>query len=250
MTAHPRVDRRQRSDVGAAPTFDNITPEPTDPPPAIEIDSTSTMLRRSKPSFQPPKRHRPISRSPPRMRLPTKSWRSTIRMRSPTISPSATSRSRPRCTRFWSMRQRFTFRPSRTNCRCSNSIRSASLSEAMVRASHTLCGIHRTGGFELVATTAKALEQSLLGLQSAPALPSAAYPALARSVVGLHELVGRVRAREPFDAGDVREAAMIQQGTRVASPRWPRQRERGRRGERDRRRSARRSAQRWRTGWS
>jgi HPt (histidine-containing phosphotransfer) domain-containing protein len=41
----------------------------------------------------------------------------------------------------------------------------ATPSQLMVRASHTLCGIHRTGGFPLVATTAKALEVCLLGLQ-------------------------------------------------------------------------------------
>ncbi len=38
-------------------------------------------------------------------------------------------------------------------------------SAAMVRASHTLCGIHRTGGFPLIAATAKSLEQALLVLQ-------------------------------------------------------------------------------------
>jgi HPt (histidine-containing phosphotransfer) domain-containing protein len=41
----------------------------------------------------------------------------------------------------------------------------ATPSQAMVRAGHTLCGIHRTGGFPLVATTAKALEQCLLELE-------------------------------------------------------------------------------------
>src|SRR5262249_2137557 len=53
-------------------------------------------------------------------------------------------------------------------------------SQGMVRASHTLCGIHRTGGFPLVATTAKALEQCLVGLQERGApLPGAALPVLA-----------------------------------------------------------------------
>ena len=37
-------------------------------------------------------------------------------------------------------------------------------SAAMVRASHTLCGIHRTGGFPMVATTAKSLEQTMIAL--------------------------------------------------------------------------------------
>jgi chemosensory pili system protein ChpA (sensor histidine kinase/response regulator) len=35
----------------------------------------------------------------------------------------------------------------------------------MVRASHTLCGIHRTGGFQIVASTAGALEQALVALE-------------------------------------------------------------------------------------
>jgi chemosensory pili system protein ChpA (sensor histidine kinase/response regulator) len=84
-------------------------------------------------------------------------------------------------------------------------------SPAMVRASHTLCGIHRTGGFPLVATTAKSLEQCLLGLQQREApLPSVAQPVLARAVAGLRELVGRVRDRVGFAPADVAEAGEIQ----------------------------------------
>ena len=83
-------------------------------------------------------------------------------------------------------------------------------SQTMVRASHTLCGIHRTGGFPLVATTAKALEQCLLGLEERGApLPYAAQPVLARAVAGLHALTARVRARSPFNAADQAEAAEI-----------------------------------------
>ena len=86
----------------------------------------------------------------------------------------------------------------------------ATPSQAMVRASHTLCGIHRTGGFPLVATTAKALEQCLLGLEERGApLPYAAQPVLARAVAGLHALTARVRARSPFNAADKAEAAEI-----------------------------------------
>jgi chemosensory pili system protein ChpA (sensor histidine kinase/response regulator) len=86
----------------------------------------------------------------------------------------------------------------------------ATPSQAMVRASHTLCGIHRTGGFPLVATTAKALEQCLLGLEERGApLPYAAQPVLARAVAGLHALTARVRARSPFNAADQAEAAEI-----------------------------------------
>jgi chemosensory pili system protein ChpA (sensor histidine kinase/response regulator) len=84
-------------------------------------------------------------------------------------------------------------------------------SPAMVRASHTLCGIHRTGGFPLIADTSKLLEQCLLALQQrAEPLPSAAQPVLARAVAGLRTLVGRVRGRESFGASDVDEAGEIQ----------------------------------------
>ena len=85
-------------------------------------------------------------------------------------------------------------------------------SAEMVRASHTLCGIHRTGGFPLIATTAKSLEQCLIGLaeRGAP-LPGAAQPILARAIEGLRALVGRVHARASFTASDAVEAAEIQQ---------------------------------------
>ncbi len=84
-------------------------------------------------------------------------------------------------------------------------------SAAMVRGSHTLCGIHRTGGFPLVATTAKALEQCLLGLQQkGPPLPSAAQPVLARAVEGLRLLVDRIKARAAFTSADAVEAQDIQ----------------------------------------
>ncbi|MGH8712774.1 MAG: Hpt domain-containing protein, partial [Casimicrobiaceae bacterium] len=86
----------------------------------------------------------------------------------------------------------------------------ATPSQLMVRASHTLCGIHRTGGFPLLAATAKALEVCLLGLQERGApLPGTAQPVLARAVAGLGGLSARVRAREPFRASDEAEAAEI-----------------------------------------
>ncbi|HYR00941.1 MAG TPA: Hpt domain-containing protein, partial [Casimicrobiaceae bacterium] len=84
-------------------------------------------------------------------------------------------------------------------------------SAAMVRASHTLCGIHRTGGFPLIATTAKSLEQALLVLQQRePPLPGTALPVLTRAVEGLRALVARVRDRAGFTAADSMEAAEIQ----------------------------------------
>jgi len=86
----------------------------------------------------------------------------------------------------------------------------ATPSQTMVRASHTLCGIHRTGGFPLVATTAKALEQCLIGLEERGApLPSAAQPVLARAVAGLYTLTARLRSRTAFNAGDEAENAEI-----------------------------------------
>jgi len=86
----------------------------------------------------------------------------------------------------------------------------ATPSQLMVRASHTLCGIHRTGGFPLVATAAKALEVCLLGLQERGApLPGAVQPVLARAVAGLSALSARVRARESFRSSDEAEVAEI-----------------------------------------
>jgi len=81
---------------------------------------------------------------------------------------------------------------------------------AMVRASHTLCGIHRTGGIALIATTARALEQALLALEERGApFPSTAQPVLARATAGLAHFVSRVKSREGFTPSDEREAADI-----------------------------------------
>ena len=85
-------------------------------------------------------------------------------------------------------------------------------STEMVRASHTLCGIHRTGGFPLVADTAKALEQCLSGLaERGTPPPGAAQPVLARAIEGLRSLAGRVKSRAGFTALDAVEAGEIQQ---------------------------------------
>jgi chemosensory pili system protein ChpA (sensor histidine kinase/response regulator) len=88
-----------------------------------------------------------------------------------------------------------------------------------VRASHSLCGIHRTGGFPLVAQTARALEQCLLGLQHAePPLPDATVPVLADAIGGLRDLVGRVKTRTAFTRGDEVEAAAIQSALEALRP--------------------------------
>jgi chemosensory pili system protein ChpA (sensor histidine kinase/response regulator) len=84
-------------------------------------------------------------------------------------------------------------------------------SAAMVRASHTMCGIHRTGGFPLIAATAGVLEQCLLGLQQDEAeRPEAALPVLIGAVTGLAELVDGVRSRRGFDAAAEARASAIQ----------------------------------------
>src|SRR6185295_355383 len=74
---------------------------------------------------------------------------------------------------------------------------------AMVRASHTLHGIHRTAGFPLVSHAAKALEQGLLVLQ-AMSLPLAAgvWPRLAEACSTIESLAAQVKARQPFTAED------------------------------------------------
>jgi len=79
----------------------------------------------------------------------------------------------------------------------------AAPSQAMIRAAHTLCGIHRTGGFPLVAGLSKTLELTLVALEQAGApLPGAAQPAIAHGVSALRSLAARVKARVGFDPID------------------------------------------------
>ncbi len=81
-------------------------------------------------------------------------------------------------------------------------------SASMVRASHTLCGIHRTGGFPVVAMLAKSLEQALIALgEREGAMPPGTEPVVARAVAALTDLVSRVAAREGFAPSEAREAA-------------------------------------------
>ncbi|CAG0993320.1 type IV pili sensor histidine kinase and response regulator,chpA; chemosensory pili system protein ChpA (sensor histidine kinase/response regulator) [Burkholderiales bacterium] len=85
----------------------------------------------------------------------------------------------------------------------------AAPSQAMIRAAHTLCGIHRTGGFPLVAGLAKSLELALLALEQAGApLPGAAQPAIAHGIAALRSLAGRVKARASFDPFDRQECEL------------------------------------------
>ena len=84
-------------------------------------------------------------------------------------------------------------------------------SAAMVLASHTLCGIHRTSGLPLIALTARSLEQCLLALRrGVPPLPESTLPVLANAIWGLNELVTRVKSRTGFNAVDSAKAAEIQ----------------------------------------
>ena len=85
-------------------------------------------------------------------------------------------------------------------------------SAEMVRASHTLCGIHRTCGLPLIALPAKALEQCLLALQPLTgSLPDGALAVLTGSTRGIADLVGRVKARIGFSAIDAAGAEEIRQ---------------------------------------
>src|SRR5262249_37580323 len=75
---------------------------------------------------------------------------------------------------------------------------SARPSEAMVRAAHTLGGIHRTAGFPAVADVAQTLESTLLVLQHeadrAPPMPTV----LADAAQAIAELVDFIGMRQPF----------------------------------------------------
>ncbi|MFO1306388.1 MAG: Hpt domain-containing protein [Burkholderiales bacterium] len=81
----------------------------------------------------------------------------------------------------------------------------------MVRASHTLRGIHRTGGFGVTASLANSLEQALIALElRGPPMPAHAYPVLARAVAALRALVASVKDRRAFMASEVDEAKAAQ----------------------------------------
>src|SRR5260370_1170841 len=79
------------------------------------------------------------------------------------------------------------------------------------RGGHPRAGIHRPGGSPPIASTANALEQTLIALaQRGAALPTIAQPVLARAIDGIAHLVGRVRARADFSVADVAEVTDIQ----------------------------------------
>jgi chemosensory pili system protein ChpA (sensor histidine kinase/response regulator) len=83
-------------------------------------------------------------------------------------------------------------------------------SDPMVRAAHTLCGIHRTAGFALVAQAAHVLEQALLALQGEQAPPvNTAATHLADAIDLLSDLVDRIAAQQSFTAADEAAAARV-----------------------------------------
>ena len=93
-------------------------------------------------------------------------------------------------------------------------------SAAMVRASHTLCGIHRTGGFPLIAADREGARADACSRCSSAARRCRAprMPVLARAVEGLRALVGRVQDRARLHRGGRREAAEIQRELEDAAP--------------------------------
>ena len=94
-------------------------------------------------------------------------------------------------------------------------------SAAMVRASHTLCGIHRTGGFPLIAAQAKALELTLIALAAARRADAGGRAAGARTRDGGPALARRraCSGATPFHAGDEVEAQRDRRRARRLAPR-------------------------------
>ena len=114
----------------------------------------------------------------------------------------------------------------------------ATPSQLMVRASHTLCGIHRTGGFPLVATTARRWRlPARLAERGARCRRGTA--GLARAVAGLSALSARfvranrsapaTRARRPRSSTSWKRCARTRRSVRIDDERrWRRGRRRRR----------------------
>jgi chemosensory pili system protein ChpA (sensor histidine kinase/response regulator) len=88
-------------------------------------------------------------------------------------------------------------------------------SEAMVRAAHTLTGIHRTAGFPPVADLAGALESALLTLQHQSVRHDSMLPVLADAAQSLAELVDFIGMRQSFAPSALHHAAQAR--TRLAT---------------------------------
>ena len=83
-------------------------------------------------------------------------------------------------------------------------------SDAMVRASHTLCGIHRTAGFLEIGDFAGLLEASLMAVRRAGAAPSA-LAAISAAVQSLRTLTLRLQARSALSGEEQAEFLHAQQ---------------------------------------
>ena len=79
--------------------------------------------------------------------------------------------------------------------------------EPMVRAAHTLNGIHRTAGFMPVADTAQALETTLAALANGTHRPGQTIPVLAEAIESLNDLADFVGMRRVFDGSSLDRAA-------------------------------------------
>ena len=78
---------------------------------------------------------------------------------------------------------------------------------AMVRAAHTLHGIHRTAGFGPIADTAQRLESTLSTLVNAPRRPGQTMPVVAEAIESLNDLADFVGMRRVFDGSSLDRAA-------------------------------------------
>ena len=83
----------------------------------------------------------------------------------------------------------------------------AAPSDPMIRAAHTLHGIHRTAGFLPVAETAEALESTLAAMTTTDDRPNAMLPTLAAAIESLAELVDFIGMRQAFGDAALGRAA-------------------------------------------
>ena len=79
--------------------------------------------------------------------------------------------------------------------------------ETMIRAAHTLHGIHRTAGFVPVADTAAELELTLSTLRDAAHRPEETLHVLAEAIECLNDLADFVGMHKPFDVSSLERAA-------------------------------------------
>jgi chemosensory pili system protein ChpA (sensor histidine kinase/response regulator) len=70
-------------------------------------------------------------------------------------------------------------------------------SDLMVRAAHTLCGIHRTAGFQMVGQFAALLEETLIAIRHTQR-PDDGLALVSDSIQSLHDAVLRIQARLPL----------------------------------------------------